>query len=109
MTERLTLSTKTSIFKPIEVVIDGKLYRTERIPPSLIKKILKFEKKAGDGDIDAVMAQLNLVLGVPIEILEEIDIRDLEKTLETISGRIFNPKKFIPADEKDPLKPGPKE
>jgi len=109
MTERFNYSTKKTLFKPIEVEIDGKVYRTERIPFSLLKKVMKFEEKAATGDIDAVMGQLKLLLGVPEKILEEIDVRDLEAMLAQVSAKIFNPVGDVEEDEKNSSRPEPKE
>ena len=69
------------------------MYWKEVIPPSILDQIEKWEEKANQGDINAVMAQLNLLCGVPAKVLKSVDVRDLNEMMKFISRKIYNPKR----------------
>ena len=93
--------TKESIFKPIEIEVDNKLYKIERIPGSVLKKALKYEDEVVSGNISATVSQLHLLTDIPESKLMEIDIRILNKMLQYILDKMYHPeekdlKKKIP-------------
>jgi len=101
--DRFEVSTKKSLFKPIEIEVDGTVYEVKMVTAELLEKIEKFDKKAGEADMGAVMTLLELVLGIPKKVSRKIDVRDLNKMLTYVSGRIYNPMKYEREEEKKEL------
>ena len=108
--EMLKVSTKKTNFSPIEVEVDGEVYRKETITPATIREIMKHEKAANEGSLDAVIKQLNLMTGIPVEVAEQVDVRDINTLVTAVSQQIFNPKKYEPeGEEKNVSRPEQKE
>jgi len=106
----LKVSIKTTTFAPVEIEVEGEVYRKEMITPKTIREIMKHEGKANEGDIDSVIMQLHLMTGVPVKIADQIDIRDLNVLVDSVSQLIFNPKKYEPeGEEKNVSRPEQKE
>lgn len=103
----IKLSTKTSIYKPIIIEVDGKVFEVNRITPSLLQQIQKQEKAATAGNVIALVEQFKLLTGVEEKIIMEIDIRDLTQALTNITAQIFRPVKEDDP-EKKVSKPGQK-
>ena len=99
--DRFKVSTKKSLFKPIEVEVDGVVYSVDMITADMIEKVTKFDKGAKGGDMTAVMEQLELLIGIPTKIAKKLDVRDLEKMMTYVSAKIFNPGKYEVEEEKN--------
>jgi len=91
--QRFTISTKKSLYPPIEIVIDGVTYFKEVIPPQVLDEVEKYEETANKGDINAVMNQLQLLTNAPAKVLKTCDVRDLQEMMSFISTKLFNPKR----------------
>jgi len=98
--ERFKVSTEKSLFKPIEIEVDGKVYSIDMITAEILDKVEKYDKKAETADMTAVTELLELLLGIPKEVSRKIDVRDLNKMLTYVSGRIYNPMKYEREEEK---------
>lgn len=106
--DKLILSSRKSIHKPIEVEIDGKTYQNRPLSRTLFEEVKKHEKDALAGDIDALYKQVQILYGVPIEVLNKLDIRDVSSMLEYTMTQILNPpvKTDKEKAEKNGSKPG---
>jgi len=93
MTEekKLVLSTQKSIHKPIEVEIDGKAYQNRPLSRMTFDEVKKHEKDALGGDIEALYKQVQILFGVPMEVLNKLDVRDVNTLLEYTMAQIFQP------------------
>lgn len=89
--DKLILSSRKSIHKPIEVEIDGKTYQNRPLSRTLFEEVKKHEKDAVAGDIDALYKQVQILYGVPIKVLNKLDIRDVSSMLEYTMTQITNP------------------
>lgn len=107
--KKLILSTQKSIHKPIEIEIDGKVYQNRPLSRALFDEVKKHEKAAVDGDIEALYEQVKILFGVPIEVLNKLDVRDVNSLLDFAMAKIFQPKLKTDEEkeEKKELKPGP--
>ena len=93
---RFTLKTKeATLFKPVEVEIDGKVYYTKKFTPKTYNALLDNEEPALEGKLDALLAQLKAVIDIPLAILNQLDIRELQAMIDYIQGQ------FLGADEED--------
>lgn len=110
MTEekKLILSTQKSIHKPIEVEVDGKIYQNNPLSRTLFDEVKKHEKAALRGDIEALYKQVQILFGVPLEVLNKLDIRDVNTLLEYTMAQVFQPSGETDKEkaEKNVSKPG---
>jgi len=106
--KKLILSTQKSIHKPIEVEIDGKTYQNRPLSRATLDEVKKYEKAALGGDIQALYKQVEVLYGVPVEILNKIDIRDIGSLLDHTMSQISEVRKTTPEEkaEKNESKPG---
>ena len=109
--QRLVLSTTKSVHKPIEIEIDGKVYQNRLLSRTTFDEVTKHEKAAIAGDIEALYKQVTALIDIPIEVLNEVDIRDVNSLLEYVMGKILTPTAKTEKEkaEKNAPKPGSKE
>ena len=108
MTKKLILSTQKSIHKPIEVEIDGKTYTNSPLSRGLFDEIKKHEKAAVGGDIEALYKQVQVLYGVPLDVLNKLDVRDINSLIDYTMTQIFQARVKTPEEkaEKNESKPG---
>jgi len=106
MNNRFVLSTKKSLFDPIEVEVDGKIYQSKKLSRELFDELKKYEKDAMGGDLDALYKQVNIIFGIESSILNALDIRDIQAMLEFATNKIFHPDKKD--ESKNESRPGEK-
>jgi len=87
--KKLILSTQKSIHKPIEIEIDGKIYQNKPLSRTTFDEVRKHEKAALKGDIEALYNQVNILFGVPMEVLNKLDVRDVNTLLQYTMAQIF--------------------
>lgn len=86
---RFKLSTTESLYPPVEIEIDGKVYKTRRFSHPLLVQLKALEKSALDGDSESLMKQIELVLPVPRKFLDLFDIRELQQLIDHIQKVVF--------------------
>ena len=89
--KKLILSTQKSLHKPIEIEVDGKTYQNRPLSKATFDEVKKYEKAAVGGDIDALYKQVNVLFGVPVDVLNKLDIRDVNTLLTYTMAQIFKP------------------
>ena len=97
---KIKLNSKKSLFEPIEVELDGEVFKIEKVDRSLFKKTDPFESKKGDSlskQVDDVYKQLSVILEVPMERVEKYDYRDAQYVLNQIAREVF----FAPTKRKE--------
>ena len=109
--KKLILSTQKSIHKPIEVEIDKKVYCNRPLSRATFDEVKKHEKKAVGGDIEALYKQVQVLFPVPMEVLNNLDIRDVNSLLDYVMAQIFTTSTETDKEkeEKNESKPGQKE
>ncbi|MBU0777472.1 hypothetical protein KKF82_04350 [Patescibacteria group bacterium] len=98
--ERFSITTEKSLYKPIEIEVNGKLYIIDKISPKLLREVAKYDSPATRGDADAIVAQFSLLTKVDKAIVEELDVRDLSAALAMITTQIFRPEKLGEKEKK---------
>jgi len=106
--QKLVLSTKKSIHKPIVIEVDGKKYENNPLSRTLFDEVRKYEKAALDGDIEALYKQVELLFSVPVEVLNKLDVRDVNSLLDYTMAQIFIARATTEKEkaEKNASKPG---
>lgn len=89
--KKLILSTQKSIHKPIEIEVDGKTYQNRPLSRTTFDEVKKHEKAAVAGDIEALYKQVEVLFGVPVDVLNKLDIRDVNTLLTYTMAQIFQP------------------
>ena len=109
--KKLVLSTQKSIHKPIEVEIDNVTYYNKPLSRATFDEVKKHEKAAIGGDIEALYKQVEVLYGVPMKVLNKLDIRDVSTIINHTMNKIVQaqPKTDKEKAEKNGLKPGQKE
>lgn len=90
---RITLNTKKSLFKPIEIELDGQVYVVDRITPAKLEEVTAFEDDARRGDLSALVKQFSSLTGTPVKKLNQVDVRDLAEALKQLTALIFKPER----------------
>lgn len=97
----LKIDTKKSLYKPIEIEIDGRVYKLERIDPEVIKKFGKIQKEIMIGNFENVTAQMNVLFpDMPKKTISKLDIRDINEITYYIAEMITSPEKKEGEEEK---------
>ena len=105
MDNRLKLSTtKSLIFKPIEIEIDGKVYPIENLNTEKLLKMDDCEKNQDKtGEVEGLIHQLRSVIPeLPIEIARKLDVRDIRETLLYIVDQTYSSPKIEGLKKKQP-------
>ncbi len=95
--DRLILSTKKSLYDPIEIVIDDQAYQSLKTTKAVLAKIDELDKLVDKENVDALYKIVQLMFDVPMAVLEELDKREVENIY------IFVKRKFVEI-EKERLK-----
>ena len=95
--DRLVLTTKKSLYDPIEIVIDDQIYQSLKTTRTVLKKIDELDKLVDKEDTDALYKIVQLLFNVSMAVLEELDKREVENIY------IFAKRKFVEI-EKERLK-----
>lgn len=77
---RLELSTKKSLYDPTEVVIDGKTYYSLKTTHAVMKELDKIDEEVGKNreNRDALYKAVQLLFGIDMEVLKELDAKEVE-------------------------------
>jgi len=106
--KKLVLNTTKSLYKPLEIEIDGKAYYCRKLTKDTIDKIFKFSQKAQDGDVNAPYEQAHFSFSVPLKVLYELHIKEVGDINNKIIEAIVHPTKVEPEEEKNVKGPGDK-
>ena len=98
---KFKVDTKASLFEPVEIEIDGKIFKVKKITREIIQEVEKLDKDAAKGDADSVFKRLELLIGEGDEI-NRLGIDDVVEITKFIIENAFSPK----AAEKNSSRPG---
>jgi hypothetical protein len=105
----LILSTKKSVYKPIEVEIDGKVYRAKTINREILDEMGKLEEGIRTGDAGKAYDQVELIFGNG-QIFNKLELRQINDIVAHVTKCLFSPEKVEPkGEEKNASRPGSKE
>ena len=104
---KLILSTKKSIYGPIEIELDGQSYLVNADAESMakIQETTRDEKKLRGDPITALIKQLVIYTGVKEEVAKKLDLRDLKKAISFISDELNKSEDKTETEEKNESKP----
>jgi len=92
--DRLVLSTKKSLYSPIEIEIDGKVYLSIKTTNAVLIELNKLDEKVvKEDDIKHVYAVIRFLFNVDLDILEKLDKREVQDIYT------FTKRKFLEIEE----------
>ena len=104
---RLTIDTKKSLFEPVEVEINGKVFKVKKIDRETLKKITELDIETQAGNLDAAYRRLELMIGKQA-VVSSLAIEELIEITQFIIGNIFRPskqEKNLPGPGEEKLQP----
>ncbi|MCJ7587547.1 MAG: hypothetical protein MUQ00_06580 [Candidatus Aminicenantes bacterium] len=102
MTTVLEIDTTKSLYKPIEIKIDGETFRVRTVTQGILEEVQRFSEDAKLGSAVAIRHMLELVLDGPNELLLKLTIPQIVEVVETAIGKAVAPK----GKEKNGRRPG---
>lgn len=100
MPRKLTIN--TSLFDPIEIEIDKKVYQAKPLTRTVFKEIEELDKQIEEGSVEAGYKLLELLLGEECsQVISGLDISFVNQITDFIISSVKTG-----AEEKNELKPG---
>jgi hypothetical protein len=96
---RLIIKTEESLYKPVEVEIDGQVYQVARVTRSIQRQLLELDEAWKRGELDAAFLRLEVLIG-PQEFIEKLDVQQANAITEYIVRKVYAPSKEDRAEEK---------
>lgn len=95
-------NTAKSLYKPLEIEVDGKTYQCKKITHDFLEKFLSFTNDALEGDIRAPYKQANFAFGVPLKILYQLDAPEIKEINNEVLSAMANAEKIEAETGKGP-------
>ena len=77
--DRLVLNTKKSLYKPVEIEIDGKVYQNIKTTHAVLKEVNRLDDEIkDDSDFEPVCNIIKFLFNVDMETLEKLDKREVQ-------------------------------
>ena len=84
MTVVLKLDTKPSLFNPIEVEIDGKIFRVKDLTLGSLERIQELQSALNEGSATAIRGILELLMEGEVSLLKDLSFRKIQKLIRVI-------------------------
>jgi len=106
---RLTIDTKNtkSLYEPVEVEINGKVFQVISIGRDTIKKIEEYDAAVKKGNLDAAYERLELFIGKH-KLISNLKIEEMIEITDFIIQSVFTPvkkEKNLPGPGEEKLQP----
>lgn len=76
--DRFVLDTRKSLYAPVEVEIDGKVFQTVKITHAVKAELRKLELEIPKGNEKALFEWVSFMFNLEKAILEKLDVREVE-------------------------------
>lgn len=97
----LKLDTKPTLFEPIEVEIDGRLYKVKEITLGGLEQIQNLQAELTAGSAAAIRKALSALLEGDLEPFKDLQLAKIRKLIETLIERVLT------ASDEEKNGPGP--
>jgi len=87
----LKLTTKPTLFEPVEIDIDGEILRVKPITLGSLERIQALQEKAGQGSIAAIREMIESLLEGKIEILSGLSLDSVVRLIEVAVEKSVKP------------------
>ena len=109
MSKHLVINTEKSLYKPIQVEVNGQMLTVVRVTKAVIKELDRLANLAIDGDVEAAYKQLELFFGKKHKVFETLEVREVREINKYITTQLFKSEKTGGDQEKKAKEPGDKE
>lgn len=106
--KKLVFNTTKSLYKPIEIVIDGKTYTSKKLTKSVLDKVFSFDEKVRNGDTNAPYEQASFTFDIPLNVLYKLDATEVGVINRSVLSNLYDPEKAEEDPEKNVKGPGEK-
>jgi len=76
--DRLVISTRKSLYDPIEIEIDGEVYQSKKTTRTILAEINELDKKISPDNDEPLYKIVRLLFDVDQKILDKLDKREVE-------------------------------
>ena len=76
--DRLKIDTKKSFYDPIEIEIDGEIYRSKKMTRAFLAELNKLDKGTSKDNDEPLYKVVQFIFNVDIKTLETLDRREVE-------------------------------
>ena len=90
---KLVINTEKSLYKPIEVEIDGKVYKVRKLTRDVLQKVEGFDKNVSSGNLDAAYGRLEFLLEAKAKTFNGLIVQEVGEITEFITKAAFSPEK----------------
>ena len=90
---KLVINTEKSLYKPIEVEIDGKVYKVRKLTRDVLQKVEGFDKDVSSGNLDAAYGRLEFLLEAKVKTFNGLIVQEVGEITEFITKAAFSPEK----------------
>lgn len=104
---RLVINTEESLYKPVDIEIDGQVYTVARVTRPIQRRILELDEEWKKGNLDAAYQRLELLIGSQ-PFMEKLDVQQVNTITEYIVRKVYAPSKEDRAEEKKAPEAGEK-
>ena len=87
----LKLTTKPTLFEPVEIDIDGEILRVKPITLGGLERIQALQEKAGQGSIAAIREMIGTLFEGNLEILSDLPLDSAVKLIEVAVEKSVKP------------------
>ena len=104
---KLRIDTKKSLYKPIEVEIDGKVFQVRRLTRDVLQEAERLDSEVASGKLDAAYERLEFLLQTKSKIFNKLSVEEVGEVTRFITSSMLSPEKSEknesrPEDEKSP-------
>jgi hypothetical protein len=104
---KLRIDTKKSLYKPIEVEIDGKVFQVRRLTRDVLQEAERLDSEVASGKLDAAYERLEFLLQTKNKIFNKLSVEEVGEVTRFITSSMLSPEKSEknesrPEDEKSP-------
>jgi len=90
---KLVINTEKSLYKPIEVEIDGKVFFVRRITRDILKKLEEYDARILSGEPVVEWLRLEFLFQTKSKTLDKLSLEEADGTFKFIINSIFSPEK----------------
>lgn len=108
---RLKIDTTKSLYKPIEIEVNGKVFEAKTLTRVILRDLSKLEARIRQGEAEAAYEQLELMFGKQKE-FDQLTLQHVNEIVTYVTTQLYAPERILPTDkpnektEKNGKRPG---
>ena len=90
---KLTINTQKSLYSPIEVEVNGKIFQVRRLTRSILQEVARLDTEVSSGKLDMAYERLEILLHAKSKAFDSLVIEEVGEITEFIIKSVFSPEK----------------